>query len=197
MEHLPAYLYGPGKAFEHVNLHLVGGWRPPETLEPPMRADGRRDFRRLAGLLEVPLALLGDRAPDLPVWRVPVWAAPEDPILGDGAWMAIAAELMHRTGLSEHGHEYEGVPWVAVHHGDNHIHIVAILARLDCRRARLHFDYYRIGEAMAGLNGSTACAGSSGPTGPAKASASAISPPCCPRSSVRGSLSETPLVLLL
>jgi hypothetical protein len=63
--------------------------------------------------------------------------------------MAIAAELMHRTGLSEHEHEHEGVPWVAVHHGDNHIHIVAILARLDCRRARLHFDYYRIGEAMA------------------------------------------------
>jgi hypothetical protein len=41
------------------------------------------------------------------------------------------------------------VPWVAVHHGDNHIHIVAILGRLDRRRAHLHFDYYRIGEAMA------------------------------------------------
>jgi hypothetical protein len=143
------YLYGPGKACEHVNPHLVGGWRHPEALEPPVRADGRRDFRRLAGLLEVPLFLLGDRAPGLPVWHVTVWAAPEDPVLGDGAWMAIAAELMHRTGLSEHGHEGEGVPWVVVHHGDNHIHIVAILGRLDCRRAHLHFDYYRIGEAMA------------------------------------------------
>jgi hypothetical protein len=80
------YLYGPGKACEHVNPHLVGGWRHPETLEPPMRADGRRDFRRLAGLLEVPLVLLGDRAPGLPVWHVTVWGAPEDPVLGDGNW---------------------------------------------------------------------------------------------------------------
>jgi hypothetical protein len=143
------YLYGSGKACEDVNPHLVGGWRRPDILEPPMRADGRREFRRLAGLLEAPLVVLGDRAPDLPVWHVTVWAAPEDPVLDDRAWGAIAAELMHRTGLSEHVHQHEGVPWVALHHGDNHIHIVAILGRLDCRRAHLDFDYYRIGEAMA------------------------------------------------
>lgn len=147
------YLYGPGKACEHVNPHLVGGWRRPGILEPPVRADGRRDFRRLAGLLEVPLVLLGDRAPDLPVWHVTVWAAPEDPVLGNGDWMAIAAELMHRTSLSEYRHEHEGVPWVAIHHGDNHIHVVATLGRLDGHRAHLHFDYYRIGEAMAWAEG--------------------------------------------
>ena len=28
------YLYGPGQEGEHVNPHLVGGWMPPETLEP-------------------------------------------------------------------------------------------------------------------------------------------------------------------
>jgi hypothetical protein len=50
------------------------------------------------------------------VWHVTVGAAPEDPVLGDGDRMAIAAELMHRSGLSAHEHEHEGVPWVAVHH---------------------------------------------------------------------------------
>lgn len=38
--------------------------------------------------------------------------------------------------------------WVAVHHGDNHVHIVATLARQDGRRARLDNDFYRIGEAL-------------------------------------------------
>jgi len=62
--------------------------------------------------------------------------------------MRIAEEVMHRTGLSRHGEEDEGVPWAAVHHGDNHIHIVATLARQDRRRPHLHNDYYRIGEAL-------------------------------------------------
>lgn len=80
------YLYGPGQAGEHVNPHLVGGWLTPETLEPPLHASGRRDFRSLALWLEVPLYVLGDRAPDLPVWHVTIWAAPGDPELADAAW---------------------------------------------------------------------------------------------------------------
>ena len=76
-------------------------------------------------------------------------AAPGDPDMGAGAWQAITAELMHRTGLSEYGQEDEGVRGVAVHHGDNHVHIVAVLARMDGRPVRLHGDWYRIAEAMA------------------------------------------------
>ena len=34
-------------------------------------------------------------------------------------------------------------------HGDNHIHIAAILARQDGRPVRLRNEYYRIGEVMA------------------------------------------------
>jgi len=81
-----------------------------------VRADGRRDFRKLVGLLEVPLELLGDRAPNLPVYHVTIRAAPDDRNLEDGEWGVIAAEVMHRTGLSEHGREIDGVPWVAVRH---------------------------------------------------------------------------------
>ena len=120
-------------------------------------AGRRRDFRRLTGLLDSPLALLGDRAPGKYVWHCAVRAAPGDPDLGDGAWMGIAAEIMDRTGLSRAGTRTRACAWVAVHHGDNHIHIVAVLARQDGRRAALHNDYYRIGEAMRDSSGSTGC----------------------------------------
>jgi hypothetical protein len=145
------YLFGPGKASEHLSPHLVAGWRHPAELEPARRPGGRRDFRMLTGLMEAPLAVLGERAPARPVWHCVVRAAPGDPDLGDGAWMRIAAEVMHRTGLSRRGEEDRAVPWVAVHHGDNHVHIVAMLVRQDLRRAQLHNDYYRIGEALRDL----------------------------------------------
>ncbi len=142
------YLFGKGKDCQHVSPHLVAGWRHPAWLEPPARLGGGRDFRYLTALLTQPLARLGDWAPDKPVWHCAVRAAPGDPDLGDGAWMAIAEEIMDRTGLSRRGEEGRGVRWVAVHHGSNHIHIVAVLARQDGRRAALHNDYYRIGEAL-------------------------------------------------
>jgi relaxase-like protein len=145
------YLYSPGKECVHSNPHLVAGWRHPAGLEPPLRDNGKRDFRRLTGLLEQPLALLDDQAPAKPVWHCTVRAAPGDPDLGDGAWMRIAAEIMHRTGLSRCGEEHLGVRWVAVHHGENHIHIAATLARQDGRRARPDNDWYRIGEALRDL----------------------------------------------
>ena len=94
------YLYSPGKTCAHSHPHLVSGWRHPVELEPSVRENGKRDFRRLTGLLEQPLAGLGDRAPAKPVWHCTVRAAPGDPQLGDGAWMRIAGEIMHRTGLS-------------------------------------------------------------------------------------------------
>lgn len=142
------YLYGPGKACEHVNPHLVAGWRHPAEIEPPLRPDGHRDFRTLAGLMLQPVALLGDWAPAAPVWHCAVRAAPEDPDLGDGAWLRIAAQIMDRTGLSRCGEEGKGVRWVAVHHGGNHIHIVATLARQDGRRASLANERWRVGAAL-------------------------------------------------
>jgi hypothetical protein len=145
------YLYSPGKTCAHSHPHLVSGWRHPAELEPPVRENGKRDFCRLTGLLEQPLAGLGDRAPAKPVWHCTARAAPGDPELGDGAWMRIAGEIMHRTGLSRYGEEGQGVRWVAVHHGENHIHIAATLARQDSRCASLRNDYYRIGEALRDL----------------------------------------------
>ena len=53
------YLFGPGRREEHIDPHLVAGWRHPAELEPPLRPDGHRDFRKLCGLLQQPHAALG------------------------------------------------------------------------------------------------------------------------------------------
>ena len=146
------YQFGPGRRDEHVYPHLVGGWEHPASLEPPAHLDQNgkevRDFRRLVGLLEQPVAAIGKQAPDLYVWHCVLRAAPEDTDLGDGAWHDITALIMDRTGLSVLGREHEGVRWIAVHHGDNHVHIGVTLARQDGRRASINNLYWRISEAL-------------------------------------------------
>ena len=51
---------------------------------------------------------------------------------------------MHRTGLSPYGQEDEAVRWVAVRHGDDHIHIVAMLARQDGGKPSLSWERYKV-----------------------------------------------------
>lgn len=140
------YLYGPGRHGEHRDPHIVAGFRSPEELEPDVRPDGSRDFRRLDGLLTQPLASLGERNYRKPVWHLSVRAAPEDPVLTDQQWGVVAKEIMARTGLAPDGDE-DAVRWIAVRHADDHIHIVATLARPDGVRPEVWNDGYRIRDA--------------------------------------------------
>ena len=141
------YLFGPGREAEHTDPHIVAGWRHPAELEPPLREDGRRDFRHLAGLLQQPHAALGPRGSPRPVWHCSVRAAPEDRILSDDEWARVACDVMHRTGLSPYGQEDDAVRWIAVRHAPDHIHLVAMIARQDGTRPQTWNDYYRVGEA--------------------------------------------------
>jgi hypothetical protein len=140
------YLYGPGKANEHADPHLIAGFSDPADLEPERRPDGSRDFRRLAGLLLQPLAALAGPGLAKPVWHCSVRAAPEDRLLSDREWAQVAAQVMGRTGLAPSGDDL-GVRWVAVRHGADHVHIVATLARQDGTRPRIWNDFYRVREA--------------------------------------------------
>src|SRR6266516_4404349 len=140
------YLYGPGKANQHTDPHLVAGFRDPGELEPHRYPDGSRDFRRLTGLLSQPLAALYRPGYQKPVWHCVARTAPDDRMLSDTEWAEVAGEIMHRTGLAPQGDD-RGVRWVAVRHADDHIHIVATLARLDGTRPRIWNDYYRVREA--------------------------------------------------
>jgi hypothetical protein len=71
-------------------------------------------------------------------------AAPQDRMLSDDEWAAIAHDVMHRTGLSPYGQEDEAVRWVAVRHGDDHIHLVAMLARHDGGKPSLSWERYKV-----------------------------------------------------
>jgi hypothetical protein len=147
VEPLIRYLFGPGRREEHTDPHIVAGWRHPAELEPPLRDDGRRDFRRLLGLLNQPHAAMSSWGLARPVWHCSVRAAPEDKMLSDDEWAQIAWDVMDRTGLCPYGQEDDAVRWVAVRHGDDHVHIVAMLARQDGRRPRVSNDRYRVREA--------------------------------------------------
>ena len=141
------YLYGPGRREEHTDPHIIAGYRPPADLEPPLRADGSRDFRRLAGLLRLPHDALGTWGYATPVWHCPMRAAPGDRLLSDAEWAGIARDVMHRTGLCPRGQEDDAVRWIAIRHGPDHIHLVAMLARQDRTRPRIVNERYRVRDA--------------------------------------------------
>jgi hypothetical protein len=143
---LLCYLYGPGKANEHTDPHLVAGFSDPADLEPRIRANGTRDFRRLTGLLAQPLAALAGSGYPQPVWHCSVRSAPEDRMLSDHEWAQVAARVMDRTGLAPAGDDL-GVRWVAVRHAPDHIHLVATLARQDGDRPATWNDFFRVREA--------------------------------------------------
>ncbi len=145
------YLYGPGRDEEHVNPRLIASWEGsggPQLMEPPIAA-GRRSFTRLVAIMEAPLLAL-ENPPAAPVWHCSLRLAPGDPVLDDATWAQIVHQFMHLTGLAPHGDD-EAIPWVAVRHGDDHIHIAAILARQDLRRERAGNDYLKARYAAMNL----------------------------------------------
>ena len=149
------YLYGPGKADEHVDPHLVAGWRVPATLEPVIRPDGMRDFRRLTGLLNAPLDMAGRRGAADCIWHCVLSAAPGDRLLSDAEWDAIATDFMDRMRLARRD-DAAGVRWVAVRHGlseggIDHVHIAATLARQDGRLPSIHNDFLRARQACLAI----------------------------------------------
>ena len=140
------YLFGPGRANEHVDPHLVASWDgAPSAVQPPLTARGRHDVRALTGLLEQPLAV-PSRRPDRPVWHCALRTAPGDRRLTDAEWREVARDVLDATGLARRGDD-GGCRWVTVRHADDHVHLVVTLARQDGAPARPGNDFYRVGEA--------------------------------------------------
>ena len=177
------YLFTEGLAGEkgleaaHADPRVIAGWDPAEDLQrlqPPV-CGGRRDFKVLASRLNEPVLALGLDAAQLrrykPVYHLTIAAAKDrstgrllDRYLTDEQWADIAREYLHRIGLAPRGDD-TAVRWVAVRHADDHVHVVATLARQDGRRPRLSNDRYRsmeasrFVEATYGLTSMSATAG--------------------------------------
>ncbi|PWJ52663.1 Relaxase/Mobilisation nuclease domain-containing protein [Quadrisphaera granulorum] len=137
------YLFGPGRANEHTNPHVVAAWDDDVVADHTPRSDPR--LKRLTALLEQPLAALDSR-PSPAVWHCPLRTAPGDRQLTDAEWADVAAEVLHQTGLAPRG-DTAGCRWIAVRHADDHIHLAVTLARQDGRRARTSHDYAKLGAA--------------------------------------------------
>ena len=134
-----------------------GGTRPSSSRR--CARTGGRDFRH-ADRAAAPAARRDGRprAMARPVWHCSVRAAPGDRTLSDEEWAQIAArrDAPHRA--VPRGQEDEAVRWVAVRHADDHIHLVAMLARQDGRRGPLA-RLYRVARGLPGRRGrATGCA---------------------------------------
>lgn len=136
------YLYGPGKKDEHTNQHMVAAWM--DGVPDPGRDKGA-SIPYLAALLDAPVLGLESTPPAKYVYHMPVRLAPEDRTLSDTEWAEIAGELIHAVGIAEKG-DPMGARWVAIRHADDHIHIVATLARQDGLKVPLSFDKRKMQE---------------------------------------------------
>ncbi|MEU9609490.1 mobilization protein [Streptomyces sp. NPDC048057] len=134
------YLYGPGTHEEHTDPHLVAAFDP---LTPDPGRDPQATHKQLQRLLDQPVnALPAGRRPKKHVWHLSVRAAPEDPVLSDEDWAAIARRMVAATGIAPDG-DQTACRWAAVRHADDHIHIIATLVRDDGRRPRLNNEARR------------------------------------------------------
>jgi hypothetical protein len=156
---LLGYLFREGLAGEHglsaphADAHLIAAWDGPDGvdgLEPPRQTAGGRDLGTLAAALNAPLLAAGlgrqEWKQARPVYHLAVSAADTDRQLTDDEWADVAEEYVHRIGLAPRG-DHEAVRWVAVRHADNHVHVVATLARQDGKRVWPRNDFYRSREA--------------------------------------------------
>ena len=145
------YLYGLGKVNEHNNPRLVAGFDDPAALEPLRRAGGAADLRGCT--------------PDCWAsrWRHCIGRAMTSrcgtarfgPPRVTGCCRTASGARWRprsctRTGLAARDDD-AGVRWVTVRHADDHIHLVATLARQDGFRPRTWNDFYRVREACQAI----------------------------------------------
>ncbi|MEU6848365.1 mobilization protein [Actinacidiphila alni] len=135
---LITYLYGPGKANEHTDQHMVASWNG--FAPDPGPAANREAITKLARQLDLPVKSLprGQR-PKTTIWHCSVRTAAEDRPLTDAEWSAVAHRVVHAAGIAPEG-DTKACRWVAVRHAPDHIHIAATLIREDGRAARRNFD---------------------------------------------------------
>lgn len=138
------YLYGEGRRNEHIDAHLIGSWDDsPAGLEPEF-VDDRHDVAPLVRQLEQPVRACG-RAPEKWVYHLVFRNDPGDRRLSDAEWNDVCTAAMDATGIAPAG-DPAGCRWVAVRHADDHVHLVATLAREDGRVPRVWNDYARLAQ---------------------------------------------------
>ncbi|MFE0606624.1 relaxase/mobilization nuclease domain-containing protein [Streptomyces sp. NPDC058892] len=119
------YDFGPGRRDEHVNPRIVAG----NVTGTPMQV--ARAIDHTARLRPEITA---------PIWRTSLSLPDEDGILPDGQWARIAEDFIVSMG-------FDSAPWVAVRHGDDHIHLTVSRVDWGGRLLTDRWDYARARQA--------------------------------------------------
>ncbi|MGW2204814.1 relaxase/mobilization nuclease domain-containing protein [Streptomyces sp. NPDC001774] len=115
------YDFGPGHREEHKDPRIVAG-SVPGTPQQVARIIDRHNRRR------------SDVA--RPIWRCSLSLPDEDGVLTDERWGQIAEQYVGRMWGPD-------VPWVAVRHGDDHVHLTVSRVRWSGELASDSHDYAR------------------------------------------------------
>ncbi|MCX4846976.1 mobilization protein [Streptomyces sp. NBC_00893] len=141
------YLYGPGRANEHTDPHLVASF---DGFAPDPGRDSDATLAQLADVLDLRVKQAGHKAPKSHVWHCSIRAAPEDRHLSDDEWAAIARRVLDATGIAP-ADDPDACRWVAVRHADDHIHIVATKVRGDLRPPRNWNDFLHADKELVAI----------------------------------------------
>ncbi|MFC8793010.1 relaxase/mobilization nuclease domain-containing protein [Streptomyces cinereoruber] len=141
------YLYGPGRANEHTDPHLVASF---DGFVPDPGRDPDATLAQLATVLDLRVKQAGAKAPKNHIWHCSIRAAPEDRHLTDDEWATIARRVLNATGIAPDG-DPDACRWVAVRHADDHIHIVATKVRGDLRPPRNWNDFLRADKELVAV----------------------------------------------
>lgn len=109
---LARYLHGPGRHNEHRYQGRPGGAVIAGTACARAVLDGTtwaKDFHRTS-------AGADSHRVRRPIWHCSLRAAPTDRAMDDAEWRTIAQEFVEALGI-------EALPWVAIRHGDDHVHL--------------------------------------------------------------------------
>jgi hypothetical protein len=122
-----AYDHGPGRRDEHDRPHRVAG------------SLAGRSWQQRAAALDTHAHTA---RPDVarPIHRTSLRLAPDDRPLHDREWRAVAESYITAMG-------FQGCPWEATRHGDEHIHLTVSRVRWDGQLAGDGHDYARAQKA--------------------------------------------------
>ncbi|WP_076482862.1 relaxase/mobilization nuclease domain-containing protein [Williamsia sterculiae] len=169
MAGLVSYLFGPGRANEHTNPHVVaassemlvgaGGYGAVLDHGAALEFAGELDTARVVFGTRVTRtdkqdlraaqqrgftgsAAIAEATHDENVWHCSLSLAPDEEPLTEQAWATVAREFMGEMGFDSPGDA--SARWAAVHHGTtkaggDHIHIVASRVRDDGSVVKLWF----------------------------------------------------------
>lgn len=148
---LTAYLMGPGRHDEHTDQHVIAASDDMDVPDPTLSAPGARrgftaDLNHYKDLYDV-------RVPRGEVYHFSLSNPAGERVLSDAEWAGAARGALAAVGLADDGPKAP-VRWAAVRHGvstagNDHVHVVAVLARADGTKAAPHDDYNKLNRFCA------------------------------------------------